>query len=147
MWGMLVGPVADLIKTTINKIWGDKMPEAEKARIAQELQLAIMQFDASQIEQEYRDRSSARDLAKADVEKGNWFTNVLAATIRPTFGFIVIGAFIYTFVAPYIPGAPQVAINEIQKEIMLTVIYFYFGGRTIERGMKVWADMKKEISK
>lgn len=147
MWSLLIGPVADLLKTTINKIWGDKISEAEKMQLQLEMQKAMQEYDWKSVEKEYDDRNSARILAAADVAKGNWFSTVLAATIRPFFGYIVMGAFVYTFVAPYIPGAPPAPINDLQKEVMTTVIYFYFGGRTIEKGMAVWANMKKETEK
>jgi Holin of 3TMs, for gene-transfer release len=141
---LLIGPVSSLFTTIINKIWGDKMSETEKTQAAQALQLAIMQYDWNAVEKEYQDRDSARQLAKADVDKGNWFTNVLAATVRPFFGYIVMAAFFVSFVTPLIPHAPILVITDIQKEIMLSIIYFYFGGRTVEKGLSIWTGKKGE---
>lgn len=137
MFPLLIGPIADLLKTTINKIWGDKISEAEKLQLQNEMAKAMMEYDWKSIEKEYADRDSARSLAAADVAKGNWFTNVLAATVRPFFGYVVMGAFIISFVGP-LAGYPQLQFNDIQKEVMISVIYFFFGGRTVEKAVSIW---------
>ena len=143
---LLIGPVADLIKTTINKIWGDKISEADKLRLQIEMEKALREYDWKSVEKEYDDRASARILAAADVSKGNWFSTVLSATVRPVFGYVVMAAFVASWVPALVPGGQNfVVITDIQKDIMLSVIYFFFGGRTIEKGMKLWTDaVKKE---
>lgn len=135
---MLIGPVSDLLGGILKRLWPEKMSESEKMQLTTALQLELLKYDWSAVEKEYQDRASARDLAAKDVEKGNWFTNVLAATVRPFFGYVVMAAFFASWVTPYIPGAPVLAVTDIQKEIMLSVIYFYFGGRTVEKSMAIW---------
>ncbi len=148
MWTLLIGPVADLLKTTINKIWGDKISEAEKMQLQLEMQKAMQEYDWKGIEKEYEDRASARVLAAADVAKGNWFTNILAATVRPFFGYLVMAAFFapLTFrIYGSLTGHPlmDISMNGIEKEIALSVVYFYFGGRTVEKGISMWTKQKE----
>ncbi len=42
----------------------------------------------------------------------------------------------WTILAPYV-GYPQIPLGEIHKDIMQTVIIFYFGGRSIEKAAGV----------
>src|SRR5216683_5748755 len=97
-----------------------------------------MKADWAGIDKEFTDRADARALAKADIAAGNWFTNVLSATVRPFFGYVVMAAFFTSMVTPLIHGMPTLVITDIQKEIMLSVIYFFFGGRTVEKGLSIW---------
>ncbi len=139
-----ISSVSDLINGVIKRVLPEKMSEADAANLQQQITLELMKADWAGIEKEYQDRADARALAKADVDKGNWFTNVLAATVRPVFGYIVMAAFVASWFPALIPGgAAFVTITDIQKDIMLSVIYFFFGGRTIEKGMALWTDMKK----
>lgn len=140
---MLIGPVADLIKTVLNKTLPDKISQEEKAKIALQLQEDIMKYDWSAVEKEFQDRADARALAAADVAKGNWFTNVLAATVRPVFGYLAMAAFFLPLVlrlSATIAGhpMPDVVLNDVEKEVTITIIYFFFGGRTVEKGLAIW---------
>lgn len=74
------------------------------------------------------DRTSARDLAKADVVAGNVFTGVLAAVVRPLWG---IGAFVV--VVYYVASGNDIKMPV--QSIIETVIAFYFGGRVTENIM------------
>lgn len=104
----------------------EKMSESDRAQIEQALTLELMKANWQQVEAEYADRNSARDLAKADIAVGNAFTGALAAIVRPLWG---IGAFIivaYSVGSGYEIKAPLQAIIE-------TLLMFYFGGRVIEK--------------
>lgn len=133
-----ISSVSDLLNGVIKRILPEKMSDADKANLQQQLTLELMKADWAGIEKEFGDRADARALAKADVDKGNWFTNVLSATVRPFFGYVVMAAFFTSLVTPLIPGMPTLVITDIQKEIMLSVIYFFFGGRTVEKGLALW---------
>jgi len=130
---MLIGPVANLIDSAIKR-WGpaEKMSEKDKAELAQIMQLEILKQDWSSVEKEYQDRADARALAAKDVEKGNAFTGILAATVRPIWGFASLVVVAYPYAAAPM-GLPSVTIDESTKSIIQTVIMFYFGGRTIEK--------------
>lgn len=104
----------------------EKMSEADRANLEQQLTLELMKADWKQVEAEFADRASARDLAKADIAQGNAITSALAAFVRPLWG---IGAFIlvaYSVITNSAITAPIQAIIE-------TVLMFYFGGRVIEK--------------
>jgi len=137
-----ISSVTDLIHGVLKRVLPEKMSESEAANLQQQITLELMKADWAGIEKEFSDRADARALAKADVDKGNWFTNVLAATVRPFFGYVVMASFFFSIVAPLIPHAPVLVINDIQKEIMLSVIYFFFGGRTVEKGLSMWTGNK-----
>lgn len=115
--------VPDILKRVLP---AEKMSEVERANIEQQLTLELMKADWKQVEAEFEDRKSARDLGKADIAVGNAFTGFMAATVRPLWG---IGAFVlvaYSVIAQYQIAAPIQAIVE-------TVLMFYFGGRVIEK--------------
>lgn len=104
----------------------EKISETDRAQIEQQLQLELMKLDWQGVEAEFKDRDSARVLAAQDIAKGNAFTGALSAIVRPLWG---IGAFV--LVAYYaIAHAP---IEAALKDIIQTVIWFYFGGRVIEK--------------
>lgn len=104
----------------------EKMTEAESAQVQLELTKAMMAQNWDEIEAEYKDRDSARNLAAQDIAKGNAFTGLMAATVRPIWGFGAFALVTYSVVT-HIPIAPQL------QDIIQTVLYFYFGGRTLEK--------------
>lgn len=130
---LLVGPVASLLDTVLKRVLpGVKMDEADKVKLAQELQLETMKLDWSGVEKEFQDRSDARALAQKDVEHGNAFTAVLAATVRPVWGYASLVVVAYPYLAGAL-GLPGVVIDDNTRSVVQTVIMFYFGGRTIEK--------------
>lgn len=133
MWQALIGGIPGLIDTAIKR-WGpaEKMSEAERAQLAQQMELAMLQRFGQELEAEYKDRADARALAAAESAKGNAFTTALSATVRPVWGFASLVVVAY----PYLAGAlgwPAVTIDDATKQIIQTVIMFYFGGKTIEK--------------
>lgn len=135
MWELIVSPVTSIIRDVLKRILPpEKMSEEEKAKLEQELTLAVMQQDWQRFEKEIQDRISARELAKSELEKGNAFTNILAATHRPIWSFVTLGLFVWSIVSGQF-GLPPVELTDIHKSIMQTVIIFYFGGRSIEKAI------------
>jgi hypothetical protein len=146
-YGQAIASVSDLVGGVLKRLWPEKMSEFDAAKFKQEMALALMQDQGQQVVQEFADRASARDLAKADVEKGNWFTNVLSATVRPVFGYVCMCAFLAPLGLRLVALArggevPVFELSMIEKEIVLTVIYFFFGGRTVEKGIALWKGTK-----
>lgn len=143
-----ISSVSDLVNGVIKRIWGEKASELDKLKIEQATQEFLLTSQGQAALNEFADRASARALAAADVAKGNWFTNVLAATVRPVFGYVAMGAFILPLAlriaASLYTGKPPVPVelSGIEKEIVLTVIYFFFGGRTVEKGLAIWKGVK-----
>ena len=143
-----ISSVADLVSGVVKRIWPEKAAEIDKLKLAQATQEFLATQEGQQALNEFADRASARALAAADVAKGNWFTNVLAATVRPVFGYVCMAAFIGPLalrVGSLIVGhpLPDIVMNDIEKEIVLTVVYFFFGGRTVERGLAIWKGAAK----
>lgn len=104
----------------------EKMSESDRAQIEQALTLELMKANWQQVEAEYADRNSARDLAKADIAVGNAFTGALAAIVRPLWGIGAFAIVAYSVWSGYEIKAPLQAIIE-------TLLVFYFGGRVIEK--------------
>lgn len=143
-----ISSVSDLVSGIIKRIWPEKASELDKLKIQQATQEFFLTSEGQAAVQEYTDRISARELAKADVAQGNWFSNVLAATVRPVFGYVCMGAFIGPLalrIGGLVVGhpMPDIILNDIEKEIVLSVIYFYFGGRTVEKGIALWKGVTK----
>lgn len=128
LFALLAPILGNLFNTVANKVAPDKMSEEDKAKLQAELQLQVMQMDWQTIQAQYDDRASARSLAAQDIAKGNAFTTAAAALVRPLWG---IGAF--CLVAFEIIS--KIPISAAQQDIVNTVLYFYFGGRVIEKVM------------
>jgi|GEM_PF-3012806 len=142
-----ISSVSDLVGGVIKRIWPEKASELDKLKIEQETALFLTTQQGQAALNEFADRASARELAAKDVEKGNWFTNVLSATVRPVFGYACMAAFLGPLalrVASIALGRPmpEISLNDIEREIILSVIYFFFGGRTIEKGISLWKGIK-----
>jgi len=104
----------------------EKISEAEQAQIAQAMQVELLKQDWQGIEAEFKDRDSARGLAAQEIAKGNAWTSAAAAMVRPLWGvgcFVLVG---YSVLYSY-------TITPVLQSIIETVLYFYFGGRVIEK--------------
>ena len=131
-YGQAIASVSDLVGGIIKRIWPEKMSELDAAKIKQATQEFMLTAEGQSAMNEFADRASARALAAADVSRGNAFSNVLAATVRPVWGYCALIVVAY----PYLAGAlswPAVTIDGPTKDIVQTVIMFFFGGRTIEK--------------
>ncbi|MDO8426958.1 MAG: hypothetical protein Q7T24_05535 [Deltaproteobacteria bacterium] len=132
--------IGDIIQNTVGKVVGrlaDKylpssMGEKEKAEFRIEAgRLAIEEYRAAII-----DVQGARELAGKEAgDSPNW-TRVLTVTHRPAWSFVMLGIFAWTILAPYL-GFPLIPLSDIHKEVMIVVITFYFGGRSVEKAVEV----------
>ncbi|TAN59693.1 hypothetical protein EPN18_09980 [bacterium] len=128
--------IGDILESTVGKVVGrlaDKffpssMSEKEKADFQNEAGKLMME--------EYKaalgDIHGARELAGKENDAAPVWTKVLTVTHRPIWSFIMLAVFIWTIIAPYLKF-PLIPLTDIHKEIMQTVIIFYFGGRSIEK--------------
>lgn len=128
--------IGDIIQNTVGKVFDrlsekflpSTLGETEKAQF----KLEAMKFATEESRAAIAGIQGARDLAAKDSDGAPSWTRVLSVTHRPAWSFLTLGVFAWTVVAPY-AGFPQVALSEIHKDIMQTVIIFYFGGRTLEK--------------
>ncbi len=104
----------------------EKMSEADQAKIQLELATQLANQDWQQIKAEYDDRDSARKLAGEDIAKGNAFSSFLSATVRPAWGYAAL-VFVGYCTIKNVPITPEL------RSIIETVLFFFFGGRTIEK--------------
>jgi len=143
-----ISSVSDLVGGIVKRIWPEKMSELDKAKIEQETALFLASQQGQAVLNEFADRASARALAEAEASKGNWFTNVLSATVRPVGGYVALTAFfaplaarITTAFFGHVFTPEQLAsiqLTTIEKEIVLTIIYFFYGGRVVEKSVAMW---------
>jgi hypothetical protein len=120
----------------VGKLLDHYLPESmsgeEKARLRLEAErLALEEYKTTMA-----DVQGARLLAGKESEGAPGWTKVLTVTHRPTWSFIMLGIFVWTILAPYL-DYPQIPLTEIHKDIMMTVIIFYFGGRSVEKAAGV----------
>ena len=125
--GVIASAIPGLVSETLKRVLpAEKISEADRARLEHELTLAVMTQGLENFKVETQDRGSARLLAEKDVAKGNAFTTSLSALVRPVWGFGALVLVAYSVLVGYqIEGAVQ--------SIIEAVIYFYFGGRVIEK--------------
>ena len=128
--------IGDLIKGTVGKVIGrlaDKylpksMSEGDKAEFSMEAErLAIEEYKTA-----IADVQGARELAMRESEDAPPWTRVLTVTHRPIWSLLILLVFVWTIIAPSF-GLQVITLTEIHKDIMQTVIIFYFGGRSIEK--------------
>lgn len=120
---LLPGLVSDVSKRVLPP---EKMSEEERAKLSTELTLEMMKQDWSVVEAEFKDRADARSLAAQEIAKGNAFTAFLAATVRPVWGYGALAAVTYSVLT-------KTPIDPSLKDIIQTVLQFFFGGRVIEK--------------
>ena len=127
MPALLLSLLGNIIPDVVKRVLpAEKISEEDRAKLANEMTLAFMQADWQSVEAEYKDRADARNLAAQDIAKGNALTAFLSAVVRPVWGlgaFVMVGySILYS-----------VPIDPATREIIQTVLWFYFGGRTIEK--------------
>lgn len=128
--------LGDIVQNTIGKVVeriADKylpssVGEKEREEMRNESRrLALEEYRAavSAIE-------GARGLAWKESEGAPPWTKVLTVTHRPAWSLLMLAVFLWTILAPY-AGFPSFEMTEAHKDIMQTVIIFYFGGRSVEK--------------
>ncbi len=133
---ILESTVGKAIGKTIDKLAGHFLPESmtEEERAKFKLEAERLAFEEAKAV--IADTQGARGLAMKESEGAPGWTKILTVTHRPVWSFLVLGLFSWTVLAPYF-GFPNIELGEIHKDVMQTVIIFYFGGRSIEKTMKV----------
>lgn len=127
MPALIFGLLNSILPGVINRVLPpEKMSEEDSAKLQQELALELMKQDWQGIEAEYADRSNARNLAAQDIAGGNNITRFLSATVRPAWGFGALVLVSYSVIT-------HSAIESTYADIIQTVLFFYFGGRTLEK--------------
>jgi len=132
--------IGDLIQSTVGKVVG-KLTDKYLPASMSEQEKAAFKLEAERLSiEEYKtaiaDVQGARELAAKESEGGPSWTKVLTVTHRPAWSFIMLGIFGWTILAPY-AGYPLIPLTDIHKDIMQTVIIFYFGGRSVEKAAQV----------
>lgn len=128
MGPLIAGLLGKIIGKATDKFLPDTMTEEEKAKFAVDARgIAMEEYKIAM-----QDVDSARKLAMKESEDAPPWTKALTVTHRPIWSFVMLGIFVFTLIAPVL-GLPSIPLTEIHKEIMQTVIIFYFGGRSIEK--------------
>ncbi|HEA70993.1 MAG TPA: hypothetical protein ENH98_03600 [archaeon] len=122
-----------------NFIGPEKMSEQEKLKLERSINTELLSIDFKKMEKEIEDRASARALAKEELKNGTAFTAFLAAFHRPLWSIVCLVIYTWTMISPSF-NFPDIEFTGLHKDVMMTVVIFYFGGRSIE---KVFAVMKK----
>jgi hypothetical protein len=123
----LLPVLGDVVRDVLRRVLpAEKISESERLRIETEVQTHLLDQDWKSIEAEYQDRSNARQLAQVDIARGNAFTGMLAAMVRPAWGF---GALALVAAAVFNGYDIPNGIDDVLE----LVIIFFFGGRTIEK--------------
>lgn len=134
--GAAIPGLIDLVRGIVARVAGEKISEGQAAELAQAIVMAMIDKITGMAEAEVKDRMNARELAAREAEKAHPMALVLSALVRPAWGFLGLAMFFESW-------RRGVAIDLVHKEILITVIEFYFGGKVIEKVMphimQVWA--------
>lgn len=125
----VIGAILEKAVSVVDKLVPDK---DLAAKLKHDMEVELLKQDWQNSLKEYEDRADARKLAAVDIAGGNAWTGILSATVRPVWGYIALVVVAY----PYLGGAlgwDAVILDDATKDIVQTVIMFYFGGRTIEK--------------
>ena len=137
MMGMVVGAATKLLPDVIKRILPrEKMSEEDQKKLEQEFEKELLSLDWKMLEKEVEDRVSARHLAEEELKRGNAWTNALAAIHRPIWSLVTLAVFVWTMVSQQF-NLPSIEFNDLHAQIMQTVIIFYFGGRSVEKGISI----------
>ncbi len=132
--------VGDLIESTVGRVVGrlaDRyLPPSMSEKEKEEFRLKAREMAMEEAKAATADVQSARVLAMKDGEGAPQWANVLKVTHRPLWSFIMLFVFVWTIVAPYL-GYPQIPLSDVHRSIMQTVIIFYFGGRSVEKSIRM----------
>jgi len=133
MYQLLLGPITNLVTDVVKRVLPpEKMSEEERRKLEVEASLEVRKLMMDKYKLEIEDIVSARKLAEAELSRGSAFTNVLAAVHRPLWSIVTLLLFSWTLLSTQI-GLPEIHLTELHKDIMQTVIVFYFGGRSVEK--------------
>lgn len=128
--------VGDIIQSTVgnvvNRLVGKFLPESMSEEERENLKLEARRLSMEEYKTAIADVQGARKLASDEAIGAPGWAKVLTVTHRPVWSFLILGLFAWTVLAPYF-GFEQMVLSEIHKDIMQTVIVFYFGGRTVEK--------------
>ena len=135
--------IGDLITNTVGRVVdrlaGKYLPESMGEKEREEFRVEARKLAIEEYKTAIADVQGARELAMKESEGSPPWTKVLTVTHRPVWSFLMLGIFAWTILAPYL-GFPLIPLTEIHKDIMQTVIIFYFGGRSVEKAVNtVWA--------
>lgn len=134
--------IGDLIQSTVGRVV-DRLADKYMTVPADEGRKANFRLEAERLAlEEYKasmaDVQAARELAGKEGDGAPAWTKALTVTHRPLWSFVMLFIFIWTMLAPYF-RFPAIPVSDIHKEIMQTVIIFYFGGRSVEKAVKtIW---------
>lgn len=132
--------IGDIIESTVGKVV-ERLTDKYLPDSAPDKEREALRVEASRIAmEEYRsavaDLQAARDLAGRESSGAPAWTRALTVTHRPAWSFLMLAIFAWTVGAPYL-GFPSIPLSEIHKDIMETVIIFYFGGRSVEKAASI----------
>ena len=125
---VLPGLLKDVLRRVLPR---EKLSEEELRKLEVEAEAQAHRLWLEKYSLEVQDRVSARELAKWELKRGSALTNMLAAIHRPMWSLVTLGLFVLTVVGPVWGWSLQ--LTDVHKSIMMTVIIFYFGGRTTEK--------------
>jgi len=134
----IIGEILDLVNNGIDKIFPDKNAALkagiDKDKLANQLQLEMMKIAMEKNKLMFQDMDSARDLYKAELQKSqSKIAGFIRDIFRPVVGFAVFALWIYNIIAPMVSGLSRLELTNLDYSIILAVVGFYFGGRTIEK--------------
>jgi len=130
---MLLGPITSLVTDVIKRVLPpEKMSEEERRKLEVEASLEVQKLMMDKYKLELEDIVSARKLAEAELSRGSAFTNILAALHRPLWSIVTLLLFSWSLLSTQL-GLPEIHLTELHKDIMQTVIVFYFSGRSVEK--------------
>lgn len=131
---MVTGTVGKVIGALTDKYLPASMTEKEKA----DFRMEAAKLAQAEADRAIADVRGARELAMKESEGAPGWTKILTVTHRPIWALVVLAIFTWTILAPYL-GYPNIPLSEVHKDVMMTVIVFYFGGRSVEKTAKmIW---------
>lgn len=134
----LISTVIDEGKKILGNVLGVNSTGNEVSKAQAELELAIRKIDFSTLEKDLQDKADARALALAESKSDSKYIKFM----RPTWGYGLFVLFAFRIVSPVF-GIVLPSMSAYEVTVFVTVISFYFGGRTAEKMMRISNGRKK----
>ncbi|KAA0257222.1 hypothetical protein FHQ18_11700 [Deferribacter autotrophicus] len=111
----------------------EKIIETPEAKLKlEELAIEKLKLEQNIEKWELEDRQSARELAKVDMASDSW----LSKNVRPLILIFLTGMFVVAFFMSSQNKYEMEMINTF-KSLLAWVYTFYFGGRSVEKVIKI----------
>jgi len=112
------------------------MTEEEYERQLLDFEKEIHKMAIEKYKLEVEDIKSARELAKQEIISAPKWSKAIASLVRPIWALGAFFLFAWSIFASSL-GLPKIEFNDLHATIIKTIVFFYFGLRSVEKVLQL----------